>query len=86
MVPLRGWLGRWSDDARTLDVLPNVLTGILRMHGFDAGTVDRWLERGWLYGNKRTGTVRVDGQAVRCVRLTADALDVAAGVTARNAV
>jgi putative DNA primase/helicase len=86
MVPLRGWLGRWSDDARTLDVLPDVLTGILRMHGYDAGTVDRWLERGWLYGNKRTGTVRVDGQAVRCVRLTADALDVAAGVTARNAV
>jgi hypothetical protein len=79
IVPVRGWLGRWNDEAGTLDVLPVVLTAMLERHGFDRGIVDRWLERGWLYQDKRTGPVRVDGQPVRCVRLTDEAIAEAVG-------
>jgi len=77
IVPPRGWLGRWADGG-TLDVLPDVLSAMLHRHGYDAGIVDRWAERGWLHGQRRTGTVRLDGQPVRCVRLTPEALQVAA--------
>jgi putative DNA primase/helicase len=79
VVPVRGWLGRWSDEAGTLDLLPIALTAMLERHGYDRGIVDRWVERGWLHGGTRTGTVRVDGQPVRCVRLTAEAIAAAVG-------
>ncbi len=80
VVPHGGWLGRWvdEDDWATLDVLPTVLDDLLRSHGYDAGVVDRWRERGWITHSRRTQSIRIQGNVTKAVRLSRDAF-VAAG-------
>lgn len=80
--PSGGWLGRWDkrDKWETLDVRPGWITELLERRGFDPGTIDRWVERGWIRTgtgkrNRRTRSVRLDQGFARLISFERQAIE-----------
>src|SRR5262249_2153136 len=83
--PHGGWLGRWDRDGDTLPgsdrvsnwaflgILPHVLEGVLRDHGFDYDSVVRtWRDREWIEtddGGRNTKRASVGGNLARVIAL-----------------
>ena len=84
VVPARGWLGAWPRPGERrsaswgVAILETALLDILQRRGFDAGVIDRWVERGWIArnaGGSRRTRVRIDGTRVRALAFTTEAVE-----------
>lgn len=83
--PPKGWAGAWRRDAwDEIAYIPTVLRRILEHHSYaPADVIPRWQERGWILGERENITTRdrsIDGEKMRCVVISREFLEIAAGV------
>jgi len=83
-VPYNGWVGKWVNTEHWDSI--SITTLVLREKITELGytpdeIISRWWNRGWLRssatdkrGTRRTATVRIDGESVRCYTITREAV------------